>query len=293
MPKAFRTRCTRAQGKVNFLLKRAKPPKININKEEKKALKELRQDQDRMVLTADMEVAMVVVDRKDYLDRVEGLLATLAYKTISTDPTNKLKAQLIQKLKRIRRETNMREGLYRTMHLISCTAPEFYGLPKIHKTGTPLRPIVSSRGSVTYEVAKVIAKILKPLVGKSPHYIQSTSDFVSKVMEVTLLPGECLSSYDVTALFTSVPIDPALNIIKDLLEQDDTLSNRTVLSVQNITELLGFCLHNTYFSFQNRFYEQVEWVAMGSAVSPIVANLYTEHFEGEALRSASHPHVLV
>ena len=98
---------------------------------------------------------------------------------------------------------------------------------------------------MTCGVAKVIAKILKCLVGKSPHHIQSTSDFVSKVREVTLLAGECLSSYDVTALFTSVPIDPALNIIKNLLEKDDTLSNRTVLSVQNITELLGFCLHNT------------------------------------------------
>ena len=68
-----------------------------------------------------------------------------------------------------------------------------------------------------------------------------------------------------------------------------TLSNRTILSVQNITELLGFCLHNTYFSFQNKFYEQVEGVAMGSLVSPTVATLHMEHFEGEALWSASHP----
>ena len=96
-------------------------------------------------------------------------------------------------------------------------------------------------------------------------------------------------SFDVTTLYTSVPIDPALSIIKDLLEKDDKLSNRTVLSVQNIIELLGFCLHNTYFSYQKKFYEQVEGAAMGSPVSPIVANLYMEHFEGEALRSASHP----
>ena len=137
-------------------------------------------------------------------------------------------------------------------------------------------------------MAKVIAKILKPLVGKLPHHIQSPRDFVSKVREVTLLTGDYLSSYDVTALFTSVPIDPALHIIKDLLEQDDTLSNRTVLSVQNTTELLGFSLHNTYFSFQNKFYEQVEGAAMGSPVSQMVANLYMDHFEGEALRSASH-----
>ena len=83
-------------------------------------------------------------------------------------------------------------------------------------------------------MAKVIAKVLKFLVGMSSHHTQSTRDFASNVMEATLLPGECLSSYDVTAMFTSVPIDPALNIIKDLLEQDDTLSNRAVLSVQNI-----------------------------------------------------------
>ena len=54
-------------------------------------------------------------------------------------------------------------------------------------------------------------------------------------------------------------------------------------------ELLGFCLHNTYFSFQNKFYEQVEGAAMGSPISPIVANLYMEYFEGRALRSAANP----
>ena len=100
--------------------------------------------------------------------------------------------------------------------------------------------------------------------------------------------AECLSSYDVTSLFTSVPIDPALNIIKDLLEKDEKLNDRTVLSVQNIIELLGFCLHNTYFSFQNKFYEQDEGAPMGSPVSPIVANLYVESFERKALRSATN-----
>ena len=161
----------------------------------------------------------------------------------------------------------MGEGMYRIMYPTGCTAPKFYGLPKIHKTGTTLRTIVSSRDSATYGVAKVIVRLLKPLVAKSSLHIQSTRDFVSRVGEVTLLPGEYLNSYDVSALFTSVPIDPALNIIKDLLEQDDTLQDRSVLSVQNIIELLGFCLHNTYLSFQNKFYEQVQGVPMGSPVS--------------------------
>ena len=50
--------------------------------EEMKALKELREDQERMVLMVDKEVAMVVVDRKDYQEKVEGLLASTAAKAI-------------------------------------------------------------------------------------------------------------------------------------------------------------------------------------------------------------------
>ena len=104
------------------------------------------------------------------------------------------------------------------MYHTGCDPPRFYGLPKIHKPDTPL-----SCGSVTYGVAKELAKILKPLVGKSPHHINSTQDFVEQVKHIPLVPGECLSSYDVSALFTSVPVDPALNIIRDLLDKDHIL----------------------------------------------------------------------
>ena len=166
---------------------------------------------------------------------------------------------------------------------------KFYGQPRIHKLDTPLRPIVSSCGSVTYGVAKELAKILKPLVGKSPHNINSTQDFVEQVRNITLVSGECLSSYDVSALFTSVPIDPALKIIKDLLVKDPTLKDRTVMGIDDIIVLLEFCLKNTYFSFQGQFFEQVEGVAMGSPVSPIVANLYMEFLEQKAPSTAPHP----
>ena len=102
---------------------------------------------------------------------------------------------------------------------------------------------------------------------------------MEQVRHITLVPGECLSSYDVSALFTSVPIDPALKIIKDLLVKDLTLKDRAVIGVDDIILLLEFCLKNTYFSFQDQFFEQVGDAAMGSAVSPIVANLYMEYLE--------------
>ena len=118
-------------------------------------------------------------------------------------------------------------------------------------------------------MAKEHAKFLKPLVGKSPHHINSTQDFVEQVKHITLAPEECLSSYDVSALFTSVPVDQALNNIKDLLEKDHTLKERTVMEVSHIILLLEFCLKNTYFSFQDQFCEQVEGAAMGSPSAPL------------------------
>ena len=102
------------------------------------------------------------------------------------------------------------------------------------------------------------------------------------------MPGECLHSYDVSALFISVPIDPALKIIKDLLVKDPTLKDRMVISIDDIILLLEFCLKNTYFSFEGQFFEQVEGAAMGSPVSPIVANLYMEFLEQKALSTAPH-----
>ena len=175
------------------------------------------------------------------------------------------------------------------MHHTGCVPPNSRGYQKTHKPDTPLRYIVSSCRSVTYGVAKELTKILKPLAGKSLHHTNSTHDFVEQVKHITLAPGECLNSYYVSALFTSVPADPALKVTKDLLEKDPTLKERTVLTVEDITLLLEFCLKNMYFSFQDQFYEQVEGAAMGSLVSPIVANLYMEYFEQKALSAAPHP----
>ena len=140
----------------------------------------------------------------------------------------------------VKNQTGLDNNTYKAMYPMGCSAPKFYGLPKIHKLDSPLRPIVSSCGSVTYEMAKVLTKILKPLACKSHHPIQSTHIFVEQANKVTLMPGECLSSYDVTALFTSIPVDPTLGIIKDLLEKESTLKEGTVLLVKDIILLLEF-----------------------------------------------------
>ena len=164
------------------------------------------------------------------------------------------------------------------------TIPAFYGLPKIHKPKPiPLRPIVSCVGSVTYNLAKFAAGILRPLIGQSPHYVRNTIEFVDKIKNIRLFDSEILTFYDVTALFTSNPADSAVDVIRQKLTDDPTLPDRTNLSIDQIVEITELCLTTTYFSYKGLFYKQISGCAMGSPLSPIVAKLYMEAFETSVL----------
>ena len=109
---------------INALLRKAKIPKPSLTKEERIGLTQLKKDKDRVVLTADKGVVLVVMDKQDYISKAEALLATPAYKTIPRNPTNKLKAQLITKLRRIKRENNLDEGTYKVMYPTGCIPPQ-------------------------------------------------------------------------------------------------------------------------------------------------------------------------
>ncbi|XP_072046223.1 uncharacterized protein [Amphiura filiformis] len=98
--------------------------------------------------------------------------------------------------------------------------------------------------------------------------------------------GDIFNSHDVVSLFTNTPIEKCLDIIKTRLEDDNTLKERTKLNADDIIELLQFILTTTYFSFRGHIYRQIFGAAMGSPVSAIVANLFMEWLEKEAIMTA-------
>ena len=65
----------------------------------------------------------------------------------------------------------------------------------------PLIPIISSIGSVTYATAKELSRILKHLVGRSPHHVMNNLDLIESIRSIQLQPEECMVSYDVEGLF--------------------------------------------------------------------------------------------
>ena len=93
-------------------------------------------------------------------------------------------------------------------------------------------------------------------------------------------------SFDVQSLFTSVPIEGAVQAARRKLESNPGLGDRPTLTPAEIADLLDFVLRSTYLQYNGSIYKQQEGAAMGSPVSAVTPNLYMEAFEEQAIESA-------
>ena len=101
------------------------------------------------------------MDKPEYTGKAKALLEDgKIYQEIKFDPTDKYKKRLINLLKNIKTEGGINDTLYKKMYPTGEAAPKYYGLPKIDKRDIPLRPIISSRGTTTYDAAKELARDL-------------------------------------------------------------------------------------------------------------------------------------
>ena len=167
-----------------------------------------------------------------------------------------------------------------------------YGQPKIHKQNYPLREIVDSTSSVAKECDKYISKILQKYTGKTPYYIKNSADFAEKIKDLRVEEDEVLVSYDVTALYPSVPQDEAIEIVFQLMKDDPNLSEKTTMTAENLIELFKICVQTTYFVFNRKLYKQVDGLAIGASSSGPAAELFMERLEVRAITTFIDPHKL-
>ncbi|PNF14821.1 hypothetical protein B7P43_G06341, partial [Cryptotermes secundus] len=266
------------------MLQKSKSPTSNISKEELKAVKSLRLNKDIRILPADKGNCTVVLDEIKYRDKINTLLKSGVYEPLAKDPTASVERRVQQILAQYK--TVLPAEVKRKLTPYHSKPPHLYGLPKIHKPDTPLRPIVSSIGSPCYALAAFLQKILSPLAGRSGSFVKNSGHFIELLKSVNLRRHDMLASFDVVSLFTNVPVDEALQVIRSRLSNDNTLAERSVLKVEAIMELLDVCLRTTYFQMDDGFYQQKDGMAMGSSLSPVVSNIYMEHFEQLAIDSA-------
>ena len=205
------------------------------------------------------------------------------------DPTPAFERWMNSLLLSLKRESRLSPQLYRHLHSSAGKIPLLYGLPKLHKPGVPLRPIVSFVNSPSYNLSKYLVHLLSPLVGSSSSHVRNSEDFARFARDLHLRDDDLLVSYDVVLLFTNVPVELACRVARERLQLDLDLADRTSLTVDEVISLLEFCLSATYLAFRGAFYQQVFGTAMGSPVSVTVANLVMEDMEARALSMFTPP----
>jgi len=94
---------------------------------------------------------------------------------------------------------------------------------------------------------------------------------------------EILNSRDVVSLFTNTTVNKASEVIKERLQKDSAWKRTTQLDIDDIIKLLEFVLTTTYFIFRGQIYRQRFGTAMGSQVSPMVADIYMAFLEQTAI----------
>ena len=99
-------------------LRNTQEPTRNITKQEVKALAELKKDQSRVILRVDKVVAIVIMDKEDYQEKVKALLEDQGtYKALKSDPTSRMKSKLISLLKKIKSEGGIDDTQYKKIRV--------------------------------------------------------------------------------------------------------------------------------------------------------------------------------
>ena len=168
------------------------------------------------------------MDKQQYHDKALSLLNDKStYAVLNSDPTSKTQRKLNKMLLDLKKAGRISDSTYKMLYSSDGLCPRFYGLPKIHKLGIPLRPIVSFVNSPTYAISGYLARILSPVFGNTDYTVKNSCEFADFIKDKTLNACEELVSFDVVSLFTKIPVDLAVKVAEERLREDASLGQRT------------------------------------------------------------------
>ncbi|XP_071579386.1 uncharacterized protein [Temnothorax nylanderi] len=221
------------------------------------------------------------MDRFDYINRMTEVLSDAStYKKVDKNPIKQITTKINQLVKSWHDNDIIDYQIFKQLYCTNGNLPRCYGLPKIHKTGFPMRVIVSAIGSPLYSVARFIHEILHDSIPKPRSHVKDGWSFVKGIANVRIGSDEVLVSLDVTALFTNIPNE---SVYESVRKRWNYISQNTKLSLPQFLHAIELILHSTSFCFDGKFYEQIHGSPMESPLSPILADMVMEDLETHCL----------
>ncbi|MEL6805942.1 MAG: hypothetical protein AAFO91_19435, partial [Bacteroidota bacterium] len=161
-------------------------------------------------------------------------------------------------------------GTYRKM---TCTQQKkLFSMAKVHKDGCPLRPVLSAINTPEYNLAKWLEQHLKPFVDDQ-HTVASSSEFVNQLHTLRPADTDVCVSFDIKSLYTNVPLEEVIDdIIVTVFAEDPktTFFTNSAITKRVLKNMLKVC-SQSIFLFNEKVFKQIDGVAMGSPLAPLLA----------------------
>ena len=190
-------------------------------------------------------------------------------------PVLKEEERIQATLKELLDQNKIGQILYEKMRPKGSQPPRLYGLAKVHKENTPVRPVLSMPGSAYYGVAKQVAFWLSHIPQCKIN--SSTKSVCDSLKDIKLHENHELISLDVSSLYTNVPVTEAISVCADLMYNGKNplppVDKDTFITLAT----LASC--DVVLATHDGLYRQVDGLAMGSPPAPHLANGWMSQFD--------------
>ena len=195
-------------------------------------------------------------------------------KNLTDSVIMKIEKDINKELLAMKKKDEISEAMYNRLRSTGAQPARLYGLAKVHKQGTPLRPVLSLPGSSYDNLNKTLATFFDEIEGAN---IETNTQMAREILEKTELDSdESIISLDVKSLYTNVPLREVVGIaLRRLYEQ----VNPPETSSKTMKKLLNLAVSKVHFKCNGLWYEQKDGLAMGDSLAVILANLWIKKYE--------------
>ena len=250
-------------------------------------LKNLGKRKDIVVCSPDKGRGVVIINKQDYVQKMTTIISDCSKfcKLTHFDAfltTLRLEDKVNRFLSKIKKLGIISDQIYKDLYSTGTSPGTLYGLPKIHKAGLPMRPILAAYNTAVYKLSKFLVPMIDGFT-RNEFSLKNSYDFYSALQNFQHSGNVFLVSFDVCSLHTNVPVNEVIDILCDKIFSNCT--NLNGFGRTEFLELLRLIFDNTLFFFNNCLYKRTDGLAMGNPLVPAMANIFLCNLEKEIFKS--------
>lgn len=253
-----------------------------LNKKDDTTTIKTLKEKDVIYTKADKGNSLVIIGKPDYNRRMEETIIEAEFQNLKRNPLPQMIKESKVAITRINEVFKIPKW---RLNIPNPVLPRLYGLPKIHKPGGKMRPIVSNINAPIYKIAKWLVSEFNKLKPPESLAIKNSLECVELLKNITLEADDLLVSFDVISLYPNIPLTEALQVVNEWLDICD-ISDQEAELYSNLTRM---CMEQNQFQFREKFYKLTKGTSMGNPLACFVSNIFMGRLETDLRKEGKLP----